>query len=87
MLLSRTGLLRVVMRLMMDRRVPIRAKVAVPLALVYLISPIDFVPDFIPFQGWVDDIIAITLATAYALHLDTLYRINYQWQISAPVQH
>ena len=43
MLLSRTGLLRVVTHLMLDRRVPIKAKVAVPLALVYLISPIDIV--------------------------------------------
>ncbi len=67
MLLSRTGLLRVIMGLMKDRRVPIRAKAAVPLALVYLISPIDLIPDFIPFQGWIDDIIAITLATAWFL--------------------
>jgi uncharacterized membrane protein YkvA (DUF1232 family) len=29
--------------------------VALVAGLVYLISPIDFVPDFIPFIGWVDD--------------------------------
>ena len=67
MLLSRTGLLRVVMRLMMDRRVPIRAKVAVPLALVYLVWPFDIVPIYIPFYGLIDDIIVITLATAWFL--------------------
>ncbi|MGL5081086.1 MAG: YkvA family protein [Microcoleaceae cyanobacterium] len=32
--------------------------------LVYLLSPIDIAPDFIPFMGWIDDgIIAALLVT------------------------
>lgn len=34
-------------------------------ALAYLISPIDAVPDFIPFAGWLDDIAVATLVLTY----------------------
>ena len=27
------------------------------LAILYIVSPIDFIPDFIPGIGWIDDII------------------------------
>lgn len=36
-------------------------------ALVYLISPIDFVPDFTPIIGLLDDIAAISTAVASIL--------------------
>jgi hypothetical protein len=28
------------------------------LAILYIISPIDLMPDFIPIVGWIDDIVA-----------------------------
>jgi uncharacterized membrane protein YkvA (DUF1232 family) len=33
--------------------------------LLYLISPIDFVPDFIPFAGWLDDVAVATMVLGY----------------------
>ncbi|MDQ7784839.1 MAG: YkvA family protein [Desulfomonilaceae bacterium] len=34
-------------------------------ALLYLISPIDAVPDFIPFAGWLDDVAVAGLVLSY----------------------
>lgn len=38
-----------------DARTPGMAKLAVVLAVLYVISPIDLVSDFIPILGWLDD--------------------------------
>ena len=38
-----------------DPRSPKAAKLATLLAALYVISPIDFIPDAIPILGWLDD--------------------------------
>jgi uncharacterized membrane protein YkvA (DUF1232 family) len=48
-------------RLLGDRRVPRRRKLALGLLAVYLASPIDLVPDFIPVAGQLDDAILVAL--------------------------
>jgi uncharacterized membrane protein YkvA (DUF1232 family) len=47
--------------LLMDNRVPITEKALFGAAIVYAISPIDFIPDFFPFIGQIDDIYLIAL--------------------------
>lgn len=48
-----------------DPRTPGGAKLAVVLAVLYVISPIDLVSDFIPILGWLDDgVIAYLLLQA-----------------------
>ena len=48
--------------LLRDRRVPLYVK-AIPLFLgLYLISPIDIIPDFIPVVGLLDDVLITLLA-------------------------
>ena len=42
-------------RLFFDRRVPILNKLIPILATIYLISPLDFLPDVVPFIGVLDD--------------------------------
>ena len=37
------------------------------LALLYIICPIDLIPDFIPVAGWVDDVVVGAGALGYAL--------------------
>lgn len=32
--------------------------IIIMMCLLYIISPIDFLPDFIPFIGWIDDAMA-----------------------------
>ena len=44
-------------RLVRDPALPRGVKIALGAAVVYLASPIDLVPDFIPLLGWVDDLL------------------------------
>ena len=53
-------------RLLHDGRVPRRAKVALALLLLYLVIPVDLVPDFIPVAGQLDDAILVAAVLAYA---------------------
>jgi len=49
-----------------DPRVPRRAKVAVVVAMVWVLSPIDLIPEFLPVIGPLDDIIVVALLLRYA---------------------
>lgn len=53
-------------RLRKDPRVPRRAKVAIVLAGLWLASPIDLIPEFLPVIGPLDDVVVAALALRYA---------------------
>jgi uncharacterized membrane protein YkvA (DUF1232 family) len=53
-------------RLRRDPRVPRRVKVAVAFAGVWVLSPIDLIPEFLPVIGPLDDIVVVALALRYA---------------------
>jgi uncharacterized membrane protein YkvA (DUF1232 family) len=53
-------------RLRGDPRVPTRAKVAIGLALLWVLSPIDLIPEFLPVVGPLDDVVVVALAFRYA---------------------
>ena len=44
-----------------DERTGIWSKLIVLISVVYLVSPIDLIPDFIPFFGWLDDLVLVPL--------------------------
>jgi uncharacterized membrane protein YkvA (DUF1232 family) len=48
--------------LIRDSRVDMWDKILVGGAIAYIISPIDFIPDFIPFLGEVDDLFVLVMA-------------------------
>ena len=52
-------------RLRRDPRVPRGPKIAMLVAFVWLISPIDLIPEFLPVIGPLDDVIVIALALRY----------------------
>jgi uncharacterized membrane protein YkvA (DUF1232 family) len=54
-------------RLLSDPRVAWWRKGVLLLAILYLASPIDLVPDFIPIAGQVDDVIVMALALRVVL--------------------
>ena len=47
---------RTIARLAADPILPTAAKVALAAAVVYLVSPVDLIPDFIPVLGYFDDL-------------------------------
>lgn len=49
-------------RLLADPRVPRRSKLILGGTVMYLVSPIDVVPDFVPGLGQLDDIVVALLA-------------------------
>jgi uncharacterized membrane protein YkvA (DUF1232 family) len=49
-----------------DPRVPRRAKVVIVLAGLWLLSPIDLLPEFLPVIGPLDDVLVVALALRYA---------------------
>jgi uncharacterized membrane protein YkvA (DUF1232 family) len=53
-------------RLRRDPRVPRRAKVALLVAVLWVISPIDLIPEFLPVIGPLDDVVAVVLLLRYA---------------------
>lgn len=53
-------------RLRKDARVPRRAKVAVAIAGLWVLSPIDLIPEFLPVIGPLDDVVVVALALRYA---------------------
>lgn len=57
---------RLVGRLRTDPAVPRRAKIAVVIAGLWVLSPIDLIPEFLPVIGPLDDVVVVALALRYA---------------------
>jgi uncharacterized membrane protein YkvA (DUF1232 family) len=58
--------LTAVRRLRNHPQVPARAKLAVLVAGLWLLSPIDLLPEFLPVIGPLDDVLVVALALRYA---------------------
>jgi len=50
---------RLYWRLLQDRRISIWPKALLVVALAYVISPVDLIPDVVPFLGEVDDLVFV----------------------------
>ena len=55
-----------VRRLRRDPAVPRRARVALLVAGLWVLSPIDLIPEFLPVIGPLDDVVVVALALRYA---------------------
>jgi uncharacterized membrane protein YkvA (DUF1232 family) len=53
-------------RLRADPAVPRRAKAALLVAILWVLSPIDLLPEFLPVIGPLDDVVAVVLLLRYA---------------------
>ena len=59
--------LTAVRRLRRDPRVPRRVKLVVGVTALWLLSPIDLIPEFLPVIGPLDDVVVVVLALRYAV--------------------
>ena len=67
--MNMTGIPRLIIKLMLDRRVPLGTKLILPAAIVYLVLPIDIVPDMVSVLGRIDDILILLISTVMFLAL------------------
>lgn len=64
-------LVRLVARLAADPVLPRSVKLALAAALVYLLSPLDVLPDFVPVVGYLDDVAIVAVVVDGLLnHVD-----------------
>jgi uncharacterized membrane protein YkvA (DUF1232 family) len=66
-------------RLLADDRVPRSRKVLLGVLLIYLITPIDLVPDFIPIAGQADDAILVVLVLRAVLRASGERLLREHW--------
>ena len=57
------------LKLLMDRRVPLKLKIIPLAAILYAVLPTDLIPDFLPFLGWLDDIVILIISALVFLGL------------------
>ena len=70
---------RLVRRLLGDRDVPLGPKVALVVLLVWLISPVDLIPEFIPVLGPLDDVVVAVLVLRYVRRQVGLDGLRARW--------
>ncbi|MCP5245171.1 MAG: DUF1232 domain-containing protein [Burkholderiales bacterium] len=52
-----------------DPRTPWYVKIMIAAIVGYALSPVDLIPDFIPFFGYLDDLIVLPIGIAFAIRL------------------
>jgi uncharacterized membrane protein YkvA (DUF1232 family) len=72
-------LLRLVRSLLGDRGVPLGVRVAFVLLLLWLVNPIDLIPEFIPVLGPLDDVVVAVLVLRYVRRRVGLEELQRRW--------
>lgn len=72
-------IVRLIKRLATDRDVPRGTRVWLIALMIYLVLPIDLIPDFIPVIGYADDAIIVAVALRYAVRHAGLSAIEKNW--------
>jgi uncharacterized membrane protein YkvA (DUF1232 family) len=55
---------KLVGRLVRDARVPLWVKAVIPLVILYLATPLDIIPDFLPVIGHLDDVLVVLVGVS-----------------------
>ncbi|ASD24264.1 hypothetical protein B7495_18475 (plasmid) [Cryobacterium sp. LW097] len=70
---------RLLKRLTSDRTVPVGVRIWLAVLLVYLLSLIDLIPDFIPVLGYADDALVVAIALRFATRRAGSAAIEQHW--------
>ncbi|TFB86854.1 DUF1232 domain-containing protein [Cryobacterium algoricola] len=70
---------RLLKRLATDRTVSIGVRIWLGVLLVYLVSPIDLIPDFIPVLGYADDALVVAIALRFAVQRAGRDAVEHHW--------
>ena len=54
---------------MKDKETPIGAKILATITVIYALSPIDLIPDFLPVIGYLDDVIILPILVVLTIKL------------------
>jgi uncharacterized membrane protein YkvA (DUF1232 family) len=52
-----------------DNKKPKAVRITCALAVAYIIFPFDFLPDFMPIVGWIDDALVLISLIAYLANI------------------
>lgn len=67
-------------RLSVDKKLPWRQRIAVMCLVLYLASPVDLVPDFIPLLGYTDDVVITALVLRLVVKSSGREALERNWQ-------
>ncbi len=70
---------RLVRRLAADRTLPRGVRVRLWLLLVYLLSPVDLVPDLVPLLGYADDVVVVAWALRSVVRRSGAAALDRHW--------
>lgn len=71
---AQIGHLTAILRFFRDPNASLAGKISLLMAVVYVVMPIDAIPDVVPVIGWLDDLGVVTLAMAYLARVVARYR-------------
>src|SRR2546430_2628882 len=74
------NLIRLFGGLLRDGGVPLRAKVVLAVATLWLASPIDLIPEFIPIVGSLDDAVVAAVALRFVLRTTDGAVVREHWR-------
>ena len=70
---------KLIYQLARDPRVPWTVKAALGGLAVYLASPIDLIPDWVPAAGYLDDVLMLGFVVSYVLSAVPRYVVLEHW--------
>lgn len=73
------NLAKLLYRLLKDKRVPRKRRLAMTLVGAYVASPIDLVPDFVPVLGSIDDLLVLAFAVDYLIKASPPEVVEENW--------